>query len=186
MKLKQPDDRELGMHVAITRRDFMNGMLMTTGAALAGAPSLGVGATSAAYPPALTGLRGSHAGSFERAHALALGIAHVTDAPREDDDYDLVVVGAGLSGLAAAHLYRQRVPAARILLLDTHDPINDRFPHRHKRFIRSGSVQHTALGGSLFYTAEIDGVPLHQWMGDFVNQKAGWVDLIQDLIPTPF
>jgi hypothetical protein len=74
----------------------------------------------------------------------------------------------------------------RGLLLDTHDPINDRFPNRHKRFIRSGSVQHTALGGSLYYTAAIDGVPLHQWMGDFVNQKAGWVDLIQDLIPTPF
>ena len=38
-----------------------------------------------------------------------------------DEDYDLVVVGAGLSGLAAAHFYREQRPAARILLLDNHD-----------------------------------------------------------------
>lgn len=120
MKLKQPDDRELGMHVPITRRDFMNGMLVATGAMMTPPHAFGASA-STAYPPALTGLRGSHAGSFERAHALALGIAHVTDAPRVDGNYDLVVVGAGLSGLAAAYLYRQRNPAAKVLLLDTHD-----------------------------------------------------------------
>src|SRR4029450_5354351 len=112
MKPKRPDDRELGRHVPITRRDFMNGMLVATGTMLA-PNALGAAAKSAAaYPPALTGLRGSHPGSFERAHALALGIAHVTDTPRVDSDYHLVVVGAGLSGLAAAHLYRQAKPRA--------------------------------------------------------------------------
>jgi hypothetical protein len=74
----------------------------------------------------------------------------------------------------------------RSLLLTTHDPINAEFPTRHKRFIRSGSTQHTALGSSLFYTATINGVPLYQWTGDFVDQQSGWVDLVQDLIPSPF
>jgi hypothetical protein len=73
----------------------------------------------------------------------------------------------------------------RDLLLDTHDPIHAAFPNRYKRFIRSGSSQHTALGGNLFYTAEIDGVPLHEWTGDFVDQKFGWIDLIEDFIPLP-
>ena len=39
------------------------------------------------------------------------------------EDYDLVVVGGGISGLAAAHLYRARRPGARILILDNHDDV---------------------------------------------------------------
>ena len=39
-----------------------------------------------------------------------------------EEHYDLVVVGAGMSGLAAAYYYRQQVgPNARILILDNHD-----------------------------------------------------------------
>lgn len=75
------------------------------------------------YPPALTGMRGSHTGSFEVAHALAwTGNEFPIPKNQTDDTYDLVVVGAGISGLAAACLYRQRTsPDAKILLLDNHD-----------------------------------------------------------------
>jgi hypothetical protein len=73
----------------------------------------------------------------------------------------------------------------RDLLLTTHDPIHAAFPRRYNRFIRSGSSQHTSLVGNLFYTAEIDGVPLYQWTDDFVHRDPGWIDLVEDFIPLP-
>lgn len=77
----------------------------------------------APYPPELTGLRGSHRGSFEVAHRLARnGNRWRRPGARTDDDYDLVVVGGGISGLTAAFLFRQQAgPDARILVLDNHD-----------------------------------------------------------------
>ena len=121
------DDR-LGMGRAIQRRDFLNGAAVTalglTGAraqaaALATAPQ----DTAGYYPPTLTGLRGNHPGSFEVAHSLRDG-RFWQSAPQPEpgeDSYDLVVVGAGISGLAAAHFYRVQKPDARVLILDNHD-----------------------------------------------------------------
>ena len=74
-----------------------------------------------AYPPAATGLRGSHPGSFEVAHALRDGQRFEVDGFTDGDEVDLVVVGAGISGLAAAWFYRREHPDATILLLDNHD-----------------------------------------------------------------
>jgi spermidine dehydrogenase len=75
------------------------------------------------YPPARTGLRGDHAGSFETAHQIrdGVGISELGPIKETGETYDLVVVGGGLSGLAAAYFYRQRVANARILILDNHD-----------------------------------------------------------------
>ncbi|HWX37068.1 MAG TPA: FAD/NAD(P)-binding protein [Steroidobacteraceae bacterium] len=120
-------DRLLGMDQPITRRDFLNGIAMGATAAAATpllAASLSEPAAQDAsgyYPPLLTGLRGSHPGSFEDAHALRDGRAW--PAPTNTgEEYDLIVVGAGLSGLAAAHFYRARTKAdSRILILDNHD-----------------------------------------------------------------
>jgi spermidine dehydrogenase len=72
------------------------------------------------YPPLLNGLRGSQPGSFEVAHALRDGLAP-PPATSTGELYDLVVVGAGISGLTAALLYRERAPGARVLVLDNHD-----------------------------------------------------------------
>ena len=125
--------RELGEHRQIPRRDFLQGALVASATALAGPLLLAYGADAAAsdgalaaqdqpgyYPPLLNGMRGSHPGSFEAAHAL-----RGTVAPKGVDTgetYDLVVVGAGISGLAAAQFFRARTsPGARILLLDNHD-----------------------------------------------------------------
>jgi Protoporphyrinogen oxidase len=68
-------------------------------------------------------LRGDHPGSFETAHALAReGTAFPVDDLAVEDSYDLVIVGGGISGLAAAWFYRRAVgPQARILILDNHD-----------------------------------------------------------------
>jgi spermidine dehydrogenase len=118
------------MQRPITRRDFVHDAV-----AAALAVSLPASLTSAAtgpaaraapqpegYPPVRTGLRGSHPGAFEAAHALAREGRAFPDATDIDEDYDLVVVGAGISGLAAAHYYRERFGEdARILLLENHD-----------------------------------------------------------------
>lgn len=72
-------------------------------------------------PPLRTGLRGSHPGSFEVAHAVRDGQRYDPTGVPVEEHYDLVVVGAGISGLAAAYFYRQRHPSARILVLDTND-----------------------------------------------------------------
>jgi len=68
-------------------------------------------------------MRGSHPGSFEVAHALAReGRNFATAAALAERDYDLVVVGGGISGLSAAKFFRDgRDGASRILVLDNHD-----------------------------------------------------------------
>ena len=73
------------------------------------------------YPPALTGLRGSNAGSMDVAHSMRDGKRWDT-GDDTGEAYDLVVVGAGMSGLAAAYFFRKKtVPDAKILILDNHD-----------------------------------------------------------------
>jgi spermidine dehydrogenase len=111
------------MHAEITRRDFLNGALLTLGGlSIGGKVEAG---TEAAYPPALTGLRGQTADSFrvphaQRDHTLQGMIGGSTENTGET--YDLVVVGGGISGLAAAFLYRQQAGSkARILILEACD-----------------------------------------------------------------
>jgi spermidine dehydrogenase len=139
-KQNRSRDRLLGMDQPITRRDFLNGIAIGAAAAASG-PLLAASPDPAApdalpgaaqlppaaqdafgyYPPLLTGLRGSHPGSFEDAHALR--DAKSWPPPWDTgEEYDLIVVGAGLSGLAAAHFHRAQTKAnSRILILDNHD-----------------------------------------------------------------
>jgi spermidine dehydrogenase len=106
--------------MSITRRDFLNGAALTIAAGLT--PAAQLAAQPGRYPPALTGLRGQHGGSFETAHALAReGRRFPVERLPIEETYDLVVVGGGISGLAAAWFYRRARPSARILILDNHD-----------------------------------------------------------------
>jgi spermidine dehydrogenase len=151
------DDRRLGMDRPITRRDLLEGALRAGAAALgggtlAGCTSFGapgpVDATSA-YPPTATGMRGSHPGSFESAHALRDG-EHWNEAEDSGETYDLVVVGAGISGLAAAYFFCARAGAgARVLLLDNHDDFGGHA--KRNEFHVGGGIQ--LLNGG---TLEID------------------------------
>ncbi len=124
-------DRALGMGAKITRRDFLNGVAIAAGAAMippemwaAAAPDLEEQDAPGYYPPAKTGLRGSHVGSFETMHKVRDGVFW-DESPKPTDtgeSYDLVIVGGGISGLAAAHFFRKTAgDQARVLILDNHD-----------------------------------------------------------------
>ncbi len=127
--MARPGDRDLGMDRPINRRDFLHGAGVAVaggwlaGQAHAGATPLPTGADPSLYPPLRTGSRGSHPGSYEVAHRMAFqGVSDWGEVVERDHDvYDLVVVGAGISGLAAAWFYRKQHPDARILLLENHD-----------------------------------------------------------------
>jgi spermidine dehydrogenase len=152
------DDRNLGMNRDITRRDFLNGLAIGAGGAAAGAILPGMGwaagafATAAQdqpsyYPPALTGMRGSHAGSFEAAHAVRDGKnpAKGTTATDTKEDYDLVIVGGGISGLAAAYFWRAKNPNSRILILDNHDDFGG---HAKRNELRANGRMLLGNGGT--------------------------------------
>ncbi len=118
------------MTLKISRRDFLNGVALgAAGLHLSPLEAVAAGALPMSalgpdyYPPALTGMRGSVTGSYEIAHALAReGGSFSMPTDQTDADYDLVVVGGGISGLAAAKFFRdQRGSDQRILILDNHD-----------------------------------------------------------------
>jgi len=119
------------MRRSITRRDFLNGVALTVGAAIVPHPAYAAfefqndpEKSPSYYPPARTGMRGSHPGSFETAHKLRDGgfWDQVGKPVDTGESYDLVVVGGGISGLSAAHFFRKQAGSkARILILDNHD-----------------------------------------------------------------
>ncbi len=144
-------DAELGMCASITRRDFLNGTAFAVGGLLAaGGASPAIAAEN--YPPALTGLRGHHAGSFEGMHKLMRAsrdgeIFEAGQVTQTGETYDLVVIGAGISGLAAAYLYRQQNgPASKILLLDNHDDFGGHA--KRNEFTSSSGKKLIGYGGS--------------------------------------
>jgi spermidine dehydrogenase len=130
---------------SITRRDFLGGTALTIASGLT--PAVQIAAAPALYPPALTGMRGQHPGSFEVAHAFARERQRfgIDDAATEES-YDLVVVGGGISGLAAAWFYRRAVGAsARILILDNHDDFGG---HAKRNEFAAGAHTLIGYGGS--------------------------------------
>jgi len=151
-----PSERELGMHRNISRRDFLNGMAIGVGGLLAADPLLHAWMSTefapekapAYYPPALTGMRGNHDGSFTYAHRLRDGEAWDSDgAPtKTGESYDLVIVGGGISGLAAAHFYRKSAgEKSRILILDNHDDFGG---HAKRNEFRAGNRVLLSYGGT--------------------------------------
>jgi spermidine dehydrogenase len=152
--MSKKHDRELGMNRRITRRDFLNGSVVCIGALGASSFASRLKGTSPAeeyaqtYPPALTGMRGSAPGSYDVAHSLRDGNFWETAGSPADthEAYDLVVVGAGISGLAAAYFYRKYAGAnARILILDNNDDFGG---HARRNEFRVGGRLLLSNGGT--------------------------------------
>lgn len=141
------------MYRHITRRDFIHdvsiagfGFSAITGALSADQSGDHGGPRSEDYPPVRTGMRGSHPGSFETAHALAREGVSFDSATDLDEYYDLVIVGGGISGLAAAWFYRQRFGTdSRILVLENHDDFGG---HAKRNEFHQGGPMRLAWGGT--------------------------------------
>lgn len=128
-------DQQLGMNCSITRRDFLNGVSVAVGGSILASNVGWIAALEDGeryapekdpnyYPPALMGMRGNHEGTYTYAHQVRDG-NFWDDAGNPESTgevYDLIVVGGGISGLAAAYFFRKQAGAkARILVLDNHD-----------------------------------------------------------------
>jgi len=160
----------------ISRRDFVNGCALSLAAGTSISPLEAVAQDILDptalppdyYPPARQGLRGSHEGSFEVAHEARDGRTwNAVDAG--DAKYDLVVVGAGLSGLSAAWFYRKQVgPDARILVIDNHDDFGghakrNEFWHEDRMHLMNGGTlnveapsQYSTVAAGLLWDLGID------------------------------
>jgi spermidine dehydrogenase len=164
-------DRYLGMDRPIMRRDFINGAAVAIGGSLLPgglfawtAKDIEQSNQSDYYPPELTGLRGSHRGSFETAHSLRDGTFWKTaPAPTDTKEvYDLLVVGAGISGLSAAHFFREHAgKSSRILLLENHDDFGG---HAKRNEFHLGGELQLCNGGTFLidsptpYSPQADGL----------------------------
>jgi spermidine dehydrogenase len=161
----------------ISRRDFLNGVAIGAGAGvLAGALTperlLAAGILDEPvpekapgyYPPAKTGMRGNHDGSFGMAHRMRDGENPDTLGEPADtgESYDLVVVGGGISGLAAAYRFRQELGnSAKILILDNHDDFGghakrNEFQVSGRLLLSNGGTQSIESPGS--YSKEAKGL----------------------------
>ena len=167
------EDRDLGMGRPIARRDFLNGLAVGVAGACAASASELSGASgqqaaapaqrldAAVYPPLRAGLRGDYPSSLEDFDGIRAGaFARASDAGSDTrEDYDLVIVGAGISGLAAAYFWRRALPDQRVLILDNHDDFGghakrNEFVHEGRTFIGYGGTMGIATPYPYSYTAK--------------------------------
>jgi spermidine dehydrogenase len=154
-------DHELGMDRDITRRDFLNGVAIGAGAGLltgALSPELLLAAgildepspekSPDYYPPAKLGIRGNHDGSFTMAHHMRDGAKpnSLGEPTQTNETYDLIVVGGGISGLAAAYRFRQKAGEdVKVLILDNHDDFGG---HAKRNEFQAGGRMFLSYGGT--------------------------------------
>ncbi len=165
--------RDLGMDRRIPRRDFVNGValgLTGIGVRASGLEVLSsqfqvqssAASAAAAYPPAQTGLRGNYPAAVAAFGPMQQGAYRQFPSPdvNTQENYDLVIVGAGISGLAAAHFWRRALGNnQKVLILDNHDDFGghakrNEFTYQGRTFIGYGGTQGIATPYPYSYTAK--------------------------------
>ncbi len=120
-----PNDDRLGMNESISRRDFVNGALVAGAGMLLNGRASAMGTSPADAWNGYGGVgdyRASNGNTYEvmtAAHAMRDGAFEKTAAADTGETYDLVSVGGGLSGLAAA-VFFQKNKGGQCLVLDNH------------------------------------------------------------------
>ncbi len=130
-KLVVPGDKSLGMDESITRRDFLGSTLMVSGAALLGATTP---AELLAATDGFTGYGG--VGEYSTSNGNTLEVMQaghtirdgVYNSLRDDitdtgETYDCVIIGGGLSGLAAALFFQRQTRTGMSSLVIENHPI---------------------------------------------------------------
>jgi spermidine dehydrogenase len=144
-----PDENEcrrLGLDSPITRRDFVNGALVSAGSALLGIPVLPV---SRAQTDTFTGYGG--VGDYAKANGNTWPVVQAAHRLRDGHydaaafagakaagDFDLIVVGGGIAGLSAAYYFAKTAGhGRRSLLLENHSMLGGEA--RQNEFIVDGA-----------------------------------------------
>jgi spermidine dehydrogenase len=107
------------LNEGITRRQFIDGLAV--GVAAAAVPGALRAQAGPADPPSRGGEGGGRPQDYAVAHAVRDGRRYSIDSQPVAERYDVVVVGAGIGGLATAYYLRRKNRHARILILDAQD-----------------------------------------------------------------
>jgi spermidine dehydrogenase len=135
------EDEKLGFGAPMTRRDFVGSTVLGTGAALLGMAAPSVMRSASAQTPGLsmTGLGPEWTGpggigDYSRSNGNTADVVNAAHAGIRNQDQDkflsgasdtgetfeVIVVGGGVSGLAAMYSYHKERPHAKILNLENH------------------------------------------------------------------
>jgi spermidine dehydrogenase len=122
------DSHSLGLDRNITRRDFIGGTLVGSGAMLLGAAAPSFSQALSSAWNGYTGIgdysrsNGNIASVVNAAHGIRDGLyeGRIESAPQVDELYDLIIVGGGFAGIIAAYEFHKARPGGRCLVLDNH------------------------------------------------------------------
>jgi len=164
------EERDVGLDMSITRRDFLNASLLATGAALLRTPAPFVRQAPGTANPEWEGFGG--VGDYARSHGntwASLTVAHDlrdgkfararANAIDTGERYDLIVIGGGISGLGAAAFF-QKLKGGRCLVLDNHPMVGGEA--KRNQFLVDGVRLIGPQGSNDFGTRLPRG-----WLGDY-------------------